>query len=79
MPAWRVAERLAPLSPEEMQREIYVLDRWADVLALVIQYPPGISICLAKFFVRLTESRDVGNIIDIFASSTASGNANHTS
>ncbi len=76
--AWRVAERLAPLGPEEMQREIDVLDRWVDVLASVIQYPPGISIRLAKFFVRLTESRDVGKIIDVLASSSASGRANHS-
>ena len=65
--AWRAAERLAPLSPEEMQKEIEVLDRWADVLASVIQYPPGISIRLATFFVRITESRDVGKIIDVLA------------
>jgi hypothetical protein len=65
--AWRVAERLAPLSPEEMQKEIDVLDRWVDVLASIIQYPPGISIRLANFFVRLTESRDVGKIIDVLA------------
>jgi uncharacterized protein DUF5995 len=65
--AWRVAERLAPLSPVEMQKEIDVLDRWVDVLAFVIQYPPGISIRLAKLFVRLTESRNVGKIIDVLA------------
>ena len=51
---------------------------WA-MLDDVHQYPPGISIRLAKFFVRLTESRDVRKIIDILASSTASGGANLTS
>jgi hypothetical protein len=71
--AWLVAERLAPLSPEEMQREIDVLDRWVDVLAFVVQHPPGISIRLANSLVRLTESRDVGIIIDVLASSSASG------
>ena len=65
--AWRVAERLAPLSPEEMHKEIEVLDRWVDVLAQVIQYPPGISIRLATFSVRITESRDAGKIIDVLA------------
>jgi hypothetical protein len=62
--AWRVAERLAPLGPEETRKEIDVLDRWVDVLAFVIRYPPGISIRLATLFVRLTESRDVAKIID---------------
>jgi hypothetical protein len=62
-----VAERLAPLDPEEMHKEIDVLDRWVDVLAQVIQYPPGISIRLASFLVRITESRDVGKIIDVLA------------
>ncbi len=71
--AWRVAERLVSLSPEEMQREIDVLDRWVDVLAFVVQYPPGISIRLANSLVRLTESRNVGKIIDVLASSSASG------
>ena len=63
--AWRVAERLAPLGQEEMQKEIDVLDRWVDVLAFVIEYPPGISIRLATLFVRFTESRDVAKIIDV--------------
>ncbi len=62
--AWRVAERLAPLSPEETQREIDVLDRWVDVLAFAIQNP-GVSIRLAALFVRLAESRDVAKIIDV--------------
>src|SRR5215216_7912660 len=58
-------ERLAPLGQEEMQKEIDVLDRWVDVLAFVIEYPPGISIRLATLFVRFTESRDVAKIIDV--------------
>ena len=65
--AWRAAERLASLSPEGMEKEIDVLDRWVDVLAFVIQYPPGLSIRLATFFVRLTEGRDVVKIIDALA------------
>jgi hypothetical protein len=50
-----------------MHKEIDVLDRWVDILAQVFQYPRGISIRLASFFVRLTESRDVGKIIDVLA------------
>jgi Family of unknown function (DUF5995) len=38
--AWRVAERLAPLGPEEMHKKIDVLYLWVDVLASVIQHPP---------------------------------------
>jgi hypothetical protein len=64
--AWRVAERLAPLSLEEMQKELDVLDRWVDVLAFVIQYP-GTPLRLAKLVVRFTESRDVAKIIDLLA------------
>jgi hypothetical protein len=63
--AWCVAERLAPLGPEEIQKEIEVLDRWVDVLAFAIQYPPGISIRLAMLLVRLTEGRDVAKVIDV--------------
>lgn len=62
-----MAERLAPLSPEAMQREIEVLDGWVDVLAGVIEYPPDNTIRLARFFVRLTESRDVAKVIDVLA------------
>jgi hypothetical protein len=73
--AWRVAERLAPLGPEEVQREIDVLDRWVDVLASLIRYPPGNSIRLTNFLVRLTESRDVERVIDVLAESSASEGA----
>lgn len=65
--AWRVAQRLAPLGPEEMQKEIGVLDHWVDVLAFVVRYPPGVSARLASTFVRLTEVRDVARIIDILS------------
>lgn len=67
--AWRVAERLAPLGPEEMRREIEVLDRWVDVLAFVVQYPPGLSVRLASLFIRLTEVRDVAKVIDLLGES----------
>ena len=65
--AWRVAERLAPLGSEAMQKEIGVLDGWVDVLAGVIEYPPDNTIRLARFFVRLTEMRDVAKVIDVLA------------
>jgi hypothetical protein len=65
--AWRVAERLAPLGPEAMQKEIDVLDHWVDVLAAVIEYPPDNTIRLASFVVRLTEIRDARKVIDILA------------
>jgi uncharacterized protein DUF5995 len=73
--AWRVAERLAPLDPEKMHKEIDVLDRWVDVLASLIRYPPGNSIRLTNFLVRLTESRDVERVIDVLAESSASEGA----
>jgi hypothetical protein len=63
--AWRVAEHLAPLSPEAMQKEIDVLEHWVNVLASVIEYPPDNTIRMATFFVRLTESRDVGKVFDV--------------
>lgn len=65
--AWRVAERLAPLGPEALHKEIGVLDGWVDVLAGVIEYPPDSTIRLARLFVRLTEMRDVGRVIDVLA------------
>lgn len=65
--AWRVAERLAPLGPEAMQKEIDVLDRWVDVLAGVIENPPENTTRLARFVVRISESRDVGKVIDVLA------------
>lgn len=65
--AWRVAERLAPLGPEAMHKEIEVLDRWVEVLAGVIEHPPENSIGVARFFVRVSESRDVGKVIDVLA------------
>ena len=65
--AWRVAERLAPLGPEAMHKEIDVLDGWVDVLAGVIEHPPESMIGAARFFVRVSESRDVGKVIDVLA------------
>lgn len=65
--AWRAAERLAPLGPEAMQREIEVLDSWVEVLAGVIKNPPENTTRLARFVVRLSESRDVGKVIDVLA------------
>ena len=65
--AWRVAERLAPLGPEAMHKEIDVLDGWVDVLAGVIEHPPENTIGVARFFVRVSESRDVGKVIDVLA------------
>ncbi|HVF49646.1 MAG TPA: DUF5995 family protein [Pyrinomonadaceae bacterium] len=62
--SWRLAEKLAPLSDDEREREIRELDRWIEILARLIQYP-GIPLRIANFFVRLTETRDVGKVIDI--------------
>lgn len=62
--SWRLAEKLAPLSDEEREREIRELDRWIEILARLIQYP-GIPLRIANFFVRLTETRNVGKVIDI--------------
>jgi hypothetical protein len=62
--AWRVAERLAPLSPEQMEVELDRLDDEIDLLAALIRYP-GLLISAAIFFVRLSEPRSVSKILDM--------------
>jgi hypothetical protein len=63
--AWRVAEKLAPLTDAQREEEIRALDRRVELLARLVQHPPGITIRLANFVVRLSETRDVARIIDV--------------
>ena len=64
--AWRVAERLAPLNPEQMENELKRLDDDVDLLAELIRHP-GLLIGAANFIVRLSEPRSVSKIISILA------------
>jgi hypothetical protein len=62
--SWRVAVRLAKMSPEEREREIEEIDRGVALLARVIQYP-GIGLRTGNILVRFTEGRDLTRIYDI--------------
>ena len=64
--AWGVAERLAPLSPEQMEDELERVDDDVDLLAALIRHP-GLLISTANFFVRLSEPRSVSKIMNILA------------
>lgn len=64
--AWRVAERLAPLNPEQMEVELKRLDDEIDLLAALIRYP-GLLIGAANFIVRLGEPRSISKILNILA------------
>lgn len=62
--AWRAAERLAALPVEQQAAEIASLDRKVALLSQVILHP-GVKLALATTLIRLLESRDVPNIIDV--------------
>ncbi|HEV2765267.1 MAG TPA: DUF5995 family protein [Pyrinomonadaceae bacterium] len=62
--AWRFAQRLAPLTPAEIECEIEERDRWVELLARLVRHPP-VTVRLINFAVRLTEPRSVARIIDI--------------
>jgi hypothetical protein len=64
--AWRVAERLAPLDPGQMEGELKRLDDEVDLLASLIRRP-GPLISTAIFFVRLSEPRNVSKILNLLA------------
>ena len=64
--AWGVATRLAPLDPEQMQKELARLDTEVDLLAHLIR-SPGIILGLLSSFVRLTEVRSVSRVIEILS------------
>lgn len=62
--AWAEAERLAWLTPAEMNTALEKQDEKVDLLARLIRYP-GIVIGLGNLLVRVTEPRSVVKIIDI--------------
>jgi hypothetical protein len=64
--AWRVAERMAPLTSEQMGIAIKKLDGEVDLLALLIRHP-GALISAGNFMVRLSEPHSVAKIIDTLA------------
>ena len=62
--AWSVAQRLAPLSPAEMEAEIDRIDRRAAMLARLVRYP-GLTASLATLVIRLCEKNNIPHIIDV--------------
>lgn len=61
--AWNVALRLAPLSPADQLRQIYLLDRFVAALARMIWRPGPLIAPVAAIF-RLNERGEVRQIID---------------
>ncbi len=61
--AWSVAERLAPLSPEDQAQEIAALDRKVTTLAYLIQ-TPGFLLSMGLLGIRLAESDNATRIIE---------------
>ena len=61
--AWKFAEELAPLTPEQQVPKIDGHDRIVDVLARKIRYP-GALITLKTLLIRTRESDDVPYVID---------------
>jgi hypothetical protein len=64
--SWRVAVRLAKLTPVEREREIQEIDGRVALLARLIQYP-GVGLRAANVLVRFSEGRDLARIYDILA------------
>ena len=62
--SWRVAVRLARMTPAEREREIQEIDGRVALLARLIQYP-GIGLRTANILVRFSEGRDLARIYDI--------------
>lgn len=62
--SWRVAVRLAKMTPEEREREIEEIDARVALLARLIQYP-GLKLRTANILVRFSEGRDLVRIYDI--------------
>lgn len=62
--SWRMAVRLAQMTPAEREREIREIDARVALLARVIQYP-GLGLRTANILVRFSEGRDLARIYDI--------------
>jgi hypothetical protein len=62
--AWKTAEKLASLSPEQQVSEIDELDRHIEGLANRIR-KPGWFLSLVALIIRLAESNNIPRIIDI--------------
>lgn len=62
--SWRVAVRLAKMTPAEREREIEEIDARVALLARLIQYP-GLKLRTANILVRFSEGRDLARIYDI--------------
>jgi hypothetical protein len=61
--AWKFAEELAPLKPDDQTRRIDRYDAAIDLIARKIRYP-GFLFTLKALPVRIMESDDVPHVID---------------
>jgi hypothetical protein len=64
--AWQVAERLAPLGPEEQELEIAHLDENIEAFAQIVKNP-GWLIRLISFVIRIFEISHVPKIINVLS------------
>jgi hypothetical protein len=62
--AWRVAEKLAPLSTADQQRQFEAVDLAAALLGRALLYPPLLT-AAALVIVRGRETSSVADVIDI--------------
>jgi hypothetical protein len=60
-----VAERLAPLPPDQWEPELAKLDREVTLLGRLVRRPIGTLFKLGLFVIRSRESSDVPKIIGV--------------
>lgn len=62
--AWRAAERLSVLSPDELEQEIAWHDKIVATLGRLIRSPLGVRLKLVLVLILLRESRDVPGVMN---------------
>jgi len=63
--AWRVAERLAPVPPDQWDREIARLDLEVTLLGRLVRRPIGTLINLGLLVIRARATSDVSRVIAV--------------
>jgi len=70
--AWRVAQRLAALNPDQWGPELNQLDREASVIGHLVR-DPGFWLSTGLLVIRLRESNDIPKIIDVLSQTSTAG------
>jgi hypothetical protein len=63
--AWRVAERLAPVPPDQWSAPLAKLDLEVTVLGRLVRRPIGKLFNLKLMVIRSRETSDVDRVIDV--------------